>query len=81
MFVSKVVIIRSGKIIGDNVKIGAYAVVTHDVPSDCVVAECLQLLLKINIKRIEAVIRSGKVIGDNINIGANAAITYKSIKM
>ena len=33
------IVIRSGKVIGDNVNIGTNAVVTHDIPSNCVVGE------------------------------------------
>ena len=32
-------VIRSGKVIGDNVNIGANDVVTHDIPFNCVVGE------------------------------------------
>lgn len=37
IFLVTAIIIRSGKIICDNVEIGANAVVTHDIPSNCIV--------------------------------------------
>ena len=46
VFIGTGTVIMMGRTIGDNVKIGANAVVTHDIPSNCVVGGVPAIIIK-----------------------------------